>query len=49
MHLDDIRCVDKMRVIEKKGYISVVSKREDIEDAVEKSFGFSSKPVDVDA
>ncbi len=47
MHLDDIRCVDKMRVIESKGYISVVTKREDIEAAVEKFFGFSPKTVDV--
>lgn len=48
MHLDDIRCVDKMRVIENKGYISVVTKREDIEDAVQKFLGFSSKSIGVD-
>jgi hypothetical protein len=48
MHLDDIRCVDKMRVIENKGYISVVTRREDIEDAVKKFFGFSTKTVDAD-
>jgi hypothetical protein len=48
MHLDDIRCVDKMRVIENKGYISVVTKREEVEDAVEKFLGFSPKSVDAD-
>jgi hypothetical protein len=29
-------------------YISVITKREDIEDAVEKFFGFSPKSVDAD-
>jgi hypothetical protein len=48
MHLDDIRCVDKMRVIEKKGYISVVTPREEIERAVENFFNFSTKSVDAD-
>ena len=46
MHLDDMRCIDKMRIIEKKGYISVITKREDIENAVENFFGFSSKTID---
>lgn len=46
MHLDDMRCIDKMRIIEKKGYISVLTEREDIESAVENFFGFSSKTID---
>lgn len=41
-----MRCIDKMRIIEKKGYISVITKREDIENAVENFFGFSSKTID---
>jgi len=46
MHLDDMRCIDKMRIIEKKGYISVITKRDDIETAVENFFGFTSKTID---
>ena len=46
MHLDDMRCIDKMRIIEKKGYIAVLTEREDIEGAVENFFGFSSKTID---
>jgi len=33
MHFDDIRCIDKMRIIEGKGYIDVLTKRIDIENA----------------
>ncbi len=48
MHLDDMRCIDKMRIIEKKGYISVLTNREDIENAIENFFGFSSKTIDAE-
>lgn len=46
MHIDDIRCIDKMRIIEKKGYISVITPRIEIEDFVNKFFGFTPKNVD---
>jgi hypothetical protein len=46
LHFDDMRCIDKMRIIEDKSYISVNTKREDIEEAVENFFGFSPKTVD---
>lgn len=48
MHLDDMRCIDKMRIIEKRGYISVITKREDIEKAVERFFGFLPKTIDAE-
>lgn len=48
MHLDDIRCIDKMRIMEKKGYIGVKTSRTEIEQAVESFFGFSPKVVDSD-
>lgn len=48
MHLDDIRCIDKMRIIEKRGYLSVKTERKNIECAVEKLFAFSKNTVDVD-
>lgn len=56
MQIKYIRCIDKMRIIEKKGYISVITKREDIETAVENFFGFfgfhffgfSSKTIDAE-
>ena len=35
-----------MRIIEKKGYIFVITKRDDIETAVENFFGFTSKTID---
>jgi hypothetical protein len=38
-----------MRVMENKGYISVVTKRKEIENAVEKFLDFSPKLVDVNA
>lgn len=46
MHFDDIRSIDKMRIFEKKSYIDIKTKREDIEEAVIKFLGFSEKPVD---
>jgi hypothetical protein len=46
MHFDDMRCVDKMRIMENKGYISVVTKREDIEQALNNFWGFSKKDID---
>ena len=36
MHFDDMRSIDKMRVIEKKGYHSVCTPRADIEAAFKK-------------
>lgn len=46
MHIDDIRCIDKMRIIEKKGYLSVKTPREEIENFVSDFFKFNSKAVD---
>ena len=39
MHFDDMRSIDKMRVIEKKGYHSVCTPRADIEAAFKKYMG----------
>ena len=39
MHFDDMRSIDKMRVIEKKGYRSVCTPRADIEAAFKKYMG----------
>ena len=46
MHFDDIRCIDKMRIIERRGYISIITSREDIECAVNNFLGFNKKSLD---
>ena len=46
MHFDDMRSIDKMRILENKSYIDIKTKREDIEEAVIKFLGFSEKSVD---
>jgi len=46
MHFDDIRCIDKMRIIEGKGYIDVLTKRIDIENAFNHFLNFSQKSID---
>lgn len=46
LHIDDIRCIDKMRIIEKKGYLSVTTAREDIENFTMNFFNFSAKNID---
>lgn len=49
MHFDDIRCVDKMRVFEKKGYINIITSRTEIEKAVLaffNFFNFTEKTID---
>jgi len=33
LHFDDIRCIDKMRIVEKKGYINISTPRQQIENA----------------
>lgn len=46
MHFDDIRCVDKMRILEKKGYINIITSRIEIEKAVSNFFNFTEKTID---
>lgn len=46
MHFDDIRCIDKMRIIESKGYISILTPRKDIELAITNFFNFSVNIID---
>lgn len=46
MHFDDIRCVDKMRILENKGYINIITPRADIENAILKFFNFAEKNID---
>lgn len=48
MHFDDIRCIDKMRIIERRGYISVTTSREDVECAVNNFWGFNKKSLDAE-
>ena len=46
MHFDDIRCVDKMRILEKKGYINIITSRIEIEKAILDFFNFTEKTID---
>ena len=46
MHFDDIRCVDKMRILEKKGYINIITPRIEIEKAISNFFNFTEKNID---
>ena len=46
LHIDDIRCIDKMRVIEKKGYLSITTSRKDIENFTMNFFNFTAKNID---
>lgn len=47
MHFDDIRCIDKMRILEKKGYINIITSRTNIENAILNFFNFTGNTVDV--
>ena len=46
MHFDDIRCVDKMWILEKKGYINIITSRIEIEEAISEFFNFTGKTID---
>ena len=46
MQYDDIRCVDKMRILEKKGYINIITSRIEIEKAISDFFNFTGKTID---
>ena len=45
MHFDDIRCVDKMRILEKKGYINIITPRIEIEKAISIFLTLQKKPL----
>lgn len=47
MHFDDIRYIDKMRILEYKGYISILTSRAEIEKAINIFFSFSTGSINV--
>lgn len=46
MHFDDVRCIDKMRIVERKGYIDILTDRSEIERAFIQFLNFSQNNID---